>query len=221
MRLSNTNYLYTATMEHDIYIIELNPMHVSRRLCPSNMILVVSGKRKLYIFDVTANKIHAFHAYNWLDVSSSNRHYILLAFHANKYILLEKQVLMCISIFSGVASPSIWSRYANFKSLSLFISLEIDCFTVNTKIFACIAELNRRAGYATVHLSDYCSGRTLKKIELSRTIKFSVFQTILDKTLETIRANITKLLNIGKTKCVSPSPQFNVVTPPSSPSSML
>ena len=29
---------------------------------------------------------------------------------------------------SGVASPTIWSCYANFKSLSLFISLEIDCF---------------------------------------------------------------------------------------------
>ena len=27
---------------------------------------------------------------------------------------------------SGVASPTIWSRYANFNS-SLFISLEIDC----------------------------------------------------------------------------------------------
>jgi hypothetical protein len=29
---------------------------------------------------------------------------------------------------SGVASPTIWSCYANFKSLSLLISLEIDCF---------------------------------------------------------------------------------------------
>ena len=29
---------------------------------------------------------------------------------------------------SGEASPTIWSCYANFKSLSLFISLEIDCF---------------------------------------------------------------------------------------------
>jgi hypothetical protein len=37
------------------------------------------------------------------DVSSSNRHYILLAFHANKYILLGKQVLMCISIFQTTA----------------------------------------------------------------------------------------------------------------------
>jgi hypothetical protein len=37
--------------------------------------------------------------------------------------------------------------------------------------------------------------------------------TILDKTLETIPANITKLLNIDKTNFVSPSPppQFNVV----------
>jgi hypothetical protein len=37
---------------------------------------------------------------------------------------------------------------------------------------------------------------------------------ILDKTLETIPANITKLLNIDKTKFVSPvppPPQFNVV----------
>ena len=29
---------------------------------------------------------------------------------------------------SGEASPTIWSCYANFKSLSLFISLEFDCF---------------------------------------------------------------------------------------------
>jgi hypothetical protein len=34
---------------------------------------------------------------------------------------------MNFPIRSGVASPPIWSRYANFKS-SLFISLEIDCF---------------------------------------------------------------------------------------------
>ena len=32
---------------------------------------------------------------------------------------------------SAVASPTIKSRYANFKLLSLFISLEIDCFPVN------------------------------------------------------------------------------------------
>jgi hypothetical protein len=62
-----------------------------------------------------------------------------------------------------------------------------------------------------IHLSRYWSGRKLKKIEISRTIKFSVFQTILDKTLETIPANITKLLNIDKTNFVSPAPQFNVV----------
>ena len=30
--------------------------------------------------------------------------------------------------FFGEASPIIWSCYANYKSLSLFISLEIDCF---------------------------------------------------------------------------------------------
>jgi hypothetical protein len=33
----------------------------------------------------------------------------------------------------------------------------------------------------------------------------------LDKTLETIPVNITKLLSIDKTIFVSPSPQFNVV----------
>jgi hypothetical protein len=32
------------------------------------------------------------------------------------------------NITSGEASSKIWSCYANFKSLSLFISLEIDCF---------------------------------------------------------------------------------------------
>jgi hypothetical protein len=35
--------------------------------------------------------------------------------------------------------------------------------------------------------------------------------TILDKTLKTIQANITKSLSIDKTNFVSPSPQFNVV----------
>ncbi len=29
---------------------------------------------------------------------------------------------------SGEASPTIWSCYANLRELSLFISLEIDCF---------------------------------------------------------------------------------------------
>jgi hypothetical protein len=52
------------------------------------------------------------------------------------------------SIFSGVASPTIQSRYANSKLLSS-ISLEIDSFTVNEHENICIAELNRRAGYAT------------------------------------------------------------------------
>ena len=33
-----------------------------------------------------------------------------------------------LSIGSGVASQTIQSRYANFKLLSLFIALEIDCF---------------------------------------------------------------------------------------------
>ena len=38
------------------------------------------------------------------------------------------------------------------------------------------------------------------------------YATILDKTLETIPANITKLLDIDKTNFVSPHPpQFNVV----------
>ena len=62
-----------------------------------------------------------------------------------------------------------------------------------------------------IHLSNYWSGKKNLKMELSRTIKFSVFQTILDKTLETIPANITKLLNNDKTNIVSPPPQFNVV----------
>ena len=36
-------------------------------------------------------------------------------------------IALYVSLCSGVASPTIWSCYANFKS-SLFISLEIDCF---------------------------------------------------------------------------------------------
>jgi hypothetical protein len=38
-----------------------------------------------------------------------------------------------------------------------------------------------------------------------------VVATILDKTLETIPAYITKLLNVDKTNFFSPSPKFNVV----------
>ena len=38
-------------------------MHVSRPLRPSNMILLASGSRKLYILDETTRKIHAFRAY--------------------------------------------------------------------------------------------------------------------------------------------------------------
>ena len=65
---------------------------------------------------------------------------------------------------SSVASPMIYSRYANiyssltvFKVLPLFISLEIDCFHSQSTVNICIAGLNRRAGYATdyetVHLT--------------------------------------------------------------------
>ena len=50
---------------------------------------------------------------------------------------------------SGVASPTVLSRYANFKLLSLFIALEIDSFHSQWTVNICIAGLNRRAGYAT------------------------------------------------------------------------
>ena len=36
--------------------------------------------------------------------------------------------LMLLRSFSGHASPTIWSCYANFQSLSLYISLEINRF---------------------------------------------------------------------------------------------
>jgi hypothetical protein len=63
MTSSYKKYLYTAALERDIYIIELNPNAWSRPLRPRNMILLASGSRKLYILDETARKIHAFHAY--------------------------------------------------------------------------------------------------------------------------------------------------------------
>jgi hypothetical protein len=56
MTSSYKKYLYTATLERDIYIIEFNPN-------ASNMILLASGSRKLYILDDTTRKIHAFHVY--------------------------------------------------------------------------------------------------------------------------------------------------------------
>ena len=62
MTSSNAKYLYIATLEGDIYIIELNP-NARVSTCPSNMILLASGSRKLYILDVTTRKINAFHAY--------------------------------------------------------------------------------------------------------------------------------------------------------------
>ena len=63
MTSSYKKYLYTATLERDIYIIELNPNACVSTLCPSNMILLASGSSKLYILDETTRKIHAFHAY--------------------------------------------------------------------------------------------------------------------------------------------------------------
>jgi hypothetical protein len=43
-------------------------------------------------------------------------------------------------------------------------------------------------------------------------LRFTQFQaTILDKTLETIAANITKILNIDKTNFVSPSPPSSLL----------
>ena len=53
MTSSYKKYLYTATLERDIYIIELNP-----NACVSTFM-----SRKLYILDETTRKIHAFHAY--------------------------------------------------------------------------------------------------------------------------------------------------------------
>ena len=64
MTSSYKKYLYTATLERDIYIIELNRnVCVSTFMPYSNMILLASGSRKLYILDETTRKIHAFHAY--------------------------------------------------------------------------------------------------------------------------------------------------------------
>ena len=47
MTSSNAKYLYIATLEGDIYIIELNP-NARVSTFPSNMIFIVSGERKLY-----------------------------------------------------------------------------------------------------------------------------------------------------------------------------
>jgi hypothetical protein len=44
------------------------------------------------------------------------------------WINMRLRVFQRPQIASGVASPTISSRYANSKLLSLFISLEIDCF---------------------------------------------------------------------------------------------
>jgi hypothetical protein len=62
MSSSYKKYLYTATFERDIYIIELNPIACAwaRPLYPSNMILLASGSRKLYSLDETTRKIHAY-----------------------------------------------------------------------------------------------------------------------------------------------------------------
>jgi hypothetical protein len=42
---------------------------------------------------------------------------------------------------------------ANSKLLSLFISLEIDCFHSQEHENVCIAGLNRQAGYATEYIN--------------------------------------------------------------------
>ena len=99
-------------------------MHVSRPLRPSNMILLASGSRKLYILDETTRKIHAFRAY----ILGCDRFKLAL------YCLLFRQTNIYI---------------ARKTSINVYI-----------------------------HLSDYWSGGKLKKIELSCTIKFSVFQTV-------------------------------------------
>ena len=56
-----------------------------------------------------------------------------------------------VMITSGIASPTLnWCRYANFKVLSLFISLETDCFqSVNCK-YNCIAGLNRQVAQGRI-----------------------------------------------------------------------
>ena len=44
----------------------------------------------------------------------------------------------------------------NFKVLSLFLSLEIDCFTVKEHGNICTRGLNRQAGYAAGNNNDRC-----------------------------------------------------------------
>jgi hypothetical protein len=51
-----------------------------------------------------------------------------------------------------------------------------------------------------IHLSDYWSGRKLKKIELSCTIKFSVFQTVAQQSLLTSHVSAPSVVSREESK---------------------
>ena len=67
------------------------------------------------------------------------------------------------SAISGVASPTIQSRYAKFQVITLFTSLQIDCFHSQWTVNICIAGLNGRAGYATECNEHFMNTFTINK----------------------------------------------------------
>jgi hypothetical protein len=69
----------------------------------------------------------------WTTVVQWSRVYIenntwVLAWNTRFISRVEHDISLVRTIHSDVASPTIQSRYANSKSLSLFISSEMDCF---------------------------------------------------------------------------------------------
>ena len=65
-------------------------------------------------------------------------------------ILYSKTIRRSIcSLHQWRSQPDNLVPLCNFKVLSLFISLEIDCFHSQSTVNICIAGLNRWAGYAT------------------------------------------------------------------------
>ncbi len=64
----------------------------------------------------------------WTKILNNNKQRCVKDWHANFETQSNALHNIAQLSISGEASPTIWSCYANLRSLSLFISLEIDCF---------------------------------------------------------------------------------------------
>ena len=77
--------------------------------------------------------------------------------------IILKQLIQGIAFkdYQWRSQPDNLVPLCKLQSITIFISLEIDCFHSQSTVNICIAGLNRRAGYAT---EDYTSCQVMKEL---------------------------------------------------------